>query len=127
MLSGHGIDHFNTNVFDLMVKKSSFLLQSGTPGFEYYRSDLGKNIRFIGSLLPYQPKKQTTTWFDERMNSYQKIVLVTQGTVEKNIKKILVPVLEAFKGTDVLVIATTGGSGTSELKNRFTQCKDRLL
>jgi len=95
--------------------------QNGTPGFEYYRSDLGKNIRFIGSLLPYQSKKQTTAWADERLNRYEKIVVVTQGTVEKNIEKILVPTLEAFKDTDVLVIATTGGSGTAELKKRHPQ------
>jgi MGT family glycosyltransferase len=121
ILTEHGIDHLDTNVFDLMVKKSTMLLQSGTPGFEYYRSDLGKNIRFIGSLLPYSSKKQTTPWWDERLNRYEKIVVVTQGTVEKNIEKILLPTLEAFKDTDVLVVATTGGSGTSELKKRFPQ------
>ncbi len=119
VLTANGIDTLNTNVFDLMVKKSTLLLQSGTPGFEYYRSDLGKNIRFIGSLLPYQSKKQTTQWTDERLNRYQQIIVVTQGTVEKNVEKILVPTLEAFKDTDVLVIATTGGTGTSELKKRF--------
>lgn len=121
ILTVHGIDPLNTNVFDLIVKKSSLLLQSGTPGFEYYRSDLGKNIRFIGSLLPYQSKKQTIPWSDERLTRFEKIIVVTQGTVEKNIEKILVPTLEAFMDTDVLVIATTGGSGTAELKKRFPQ------
>jgi MGT family glycosyltransferase len=121
LLTRHGIDHLNTNVFDLMVKKSSYLLQSGTPGFEYYRSDLGKNIRFVGSLLPYQSKKHIAQWSDERLNRFEKIVVVTQGTVEKNVEKILVPVLEAFKDTDVLVIATTGGSNTADLKKRFPQ------
>lgn len=121
LMKEHEIDHLNTNIFDLLVKKSNLLLQSGTPGFEYYRSDLGKNIRFIGSPLPYQSKKQTKTWFDERLNRYKKVVIVTQGTVEKNIEKILVPTLEAFKCSDVLVIATTGGTGTAELKKRFPQ------
>jgi MGT family glycosyltransferase len=121
ILSRHGIDHLDTNVFDLMVKKSTLLLQSGTPGFEYYRSDLGKNIRFVGSLLPYQSKKHIAQWSDERLNRFEKIIVVTQGTVEKNVEKILVPVLEAFKDTDVLVIATTGGSHTADLKKRFPQ------
>ncbi|MBL7743285.1 MAG: glycosyltransferase [Chitinophagaceae bacterium] len=125
VLEEHGIDHLNASVFDLMVKKASLFLQSGTPGFEYYRSDLGKNIRFIGALLPYQSKKQTLPWTDERLTRYQKIVVVTQGTVEKDIEKILVPALEAFKDTDVLVIATTGGNGTSALKDRFPQ--DNLI
>jgi len=125
ILSRHGIDHLNTNVFDLMVKKATLLLQSGTPGFEYYRSDLGKNIRFVGSLLPYQSKKHIAQWSDERLNRFEKIIVVTQGTVEKNVEKILVPVLEAFKDTDVLVIATTGGSQTVGLKKRFPQ--DNLI
>jgi MGT family glycosyltransferase len=119
VLGEYGIDHLNTNVFDMIVKKATILLQSGTPGFEYYRSDLGKNVRFVGSLLPYQSKKQSVSWSDPRLTQYQQIVVVTQGTVEKNIEKILTPTLEAFKNTDVLVIATTGGSGTAELRERF--------
>jgi MGT family glycosyltransferase len=121
MLEQHGIDHLNTNVFNLIVKKATLLLQSGTPGFEYYRSDLGRNIRFIGSLLPYQSKKHRTPWFDARLNKYEKIVVVTQGTVEKDVEKILVPTLDAFKDTSILVIATTGGSGTEQLRKRFPQ------
>jgi MGT family glycosyltransferase len=119
LLTKYGIDHLNTNVFDLLVKKASLLLQSGTPGFEYRRSDLGKNIRFVGSLLPVHPVKATGQWFDERLGRYQRIVLVTQGTVEKNIEKILVPALEAFKDSNTLIIATTGGTGTRELRKRF--------
>ena len=46
---------------------------------------------------------------------------MTQGTVEKDVEKILVPTLEAFKGSRTLVVATTGGSGTKELKARFPQ------
>lgn len=121
ILEEYGIEHFNLSAFDLLVKKATILLQSGTPGFEYYRSDLGKNVRFIGSLLPYQPKKQSSAWFNSKVNQYDKIVIVTQGTVEKNHEKIIVPALEAFKDTDVLVIATTGGSGTAELRKRFPQ------
>ena len=121
IMDQYGIDHMDLNIFDLLVKKSTLLLQSGTPGFEYYRSDLGKNIRFIGSLLPYQHPNQRQPWFDERLNRYSDIVLVTQGTVEKNIEKILVPTLEAFKDSATLVVATTGGTGTAELRNRFPQ------
>ena len=121
IMEEHGIEHHNLGVFDILVNKASLLLQSGTPGFEYFRSDLGKHIRFIGPLLPYQSKKQKAPWHDARLNQYEKIIVVTQGTVEKNVEKILVPTLEAFKNTDTLVIATTGGSGTVMLKERFPQ------
>ncbi len=119
ILREHGIDNAGMNAFDVLVRKADLVLQSGTPGFEYQRSDLGKNIRFIGPLLPYTRKTDKQPWFDNRLNQYRKVILVTQGTVEKNPEKIIVPVLEAYKDSDVLVIATTGGSQTQQLKERF--------
>ncbi len=121
ILSAHGIRHAGVNAFDLLVKKSTLLLQSGTPGFEYQRSDLGKNIRFIGPLLPYNASVERQPWFDNRLVQYRKVILVTQGTVEKNPEKIIVPVLEAYKDSDTLVIATTGGSQTQQLRERYPQ------
>lgn len=109
------------NVFHVVARKSTMLLQSGSPSFEYERSDLGKNVRFIGALLPYSKKKQQTPWYDKRLQQYKKVLLVTQGTVEKDVKKLIVPMLEAFKNSDFLVIVTTGGSGTAELRERFPQ------
>lgn len=116
------IPHNRESLFDMIIRKSDLLLQSGTPGFEYYRSDLGSNIRFVGPLLPVagdqQPSQQ---WFDSRLRQYGKIVLVTQGTVEKDVNKIIVPTLEAFKDTNVLVIATTGGTDTQLLREKYPQ------
>lgn len=120
LLDQYEIPHSRENIFDVLVRKSSFLLQSGTPGFEYKRSDLGKNIRYIGALLPYSSGRKRIPWFDVRLTQYTKIVLVTQGTVEKDVEKIIVPTLEAFKNSDTLVVATTGGSGTQELRKRFS-------
>ncbi|MGB8193979.1 MAG: glycosyltransferase [Chitinophagaceae bacterium] len=108
-------------VFDIHVKKSTLVLQSGSPGFEYNRSDLGKNVRFIGALLPYSKKRQQAPWYDKRLEQYRRVILVTQGTVEKDEKKLLVPTLEAFKNTDYLVIVATGGSGTQALRTKFPQ------
>ena len=115
------VPHNGENIFDLMVKKSTLFLQSGTPGFEYKRSDLGQNIRYIGALLPYKDINKLYSWFNPRLNLYEKVILVTQGTVEKDVSKIIEPTLEAFKGTDYLVVATTGGSQTSELKQKYPQ------
>ena len=116
----HGIEHNNVFLFDLLSQRANYILQSGTPGFEYQRSDMSKNIRFIGSLLPYSNKK-TVSWFDERLIKYKRVVLVTQGTVEKDVNKIIVPALEAFKNTQTLVVCTTGGSQTDELKAKYSQ------
>ncbi len=121
VMGEYSISTDNANIFDLLVKKSTFVLQSGTPGFEYFRSDLGKNIRFIGPLLPYKKPGNKDVWFDGRLISYKKIIVVTQGTVERDVEKIMVPTLEAFKNTDILVVATTGGSQTAALRERFPE------
>jgi len=121
ILEEHGIDHNGKGIFDIVADKSDLLLQSGTPGFEYYRSDLGSNVRFIGPLLPYNDGKSRDQWFDNRLNRYERVVLVTQGTVEKDVEKILIPTLEAFRNSDTLVVATTGGSQTQMLKERFQE------
>jgi len=119
ILDSYNIEHHNIFLFDLLSNKADLILQSGTPGFEYERSDLSSNIRFIGPLLPYSNKQKTMLWFDERLTQYKRIVLLTQGTVEKDPAKIIVPTLEAFKGTGTLVVCTTGGSKTAELKKQY--------
>lgn len=120
ILKKNGINKKDSNLYDFIIKNASLVLQSGTPGFEYYRSDIGKNIRFVGPLLPYAAENKRATWFDERIKKYKKIVLVTQGTVEKDISKLIIPCLEAFKNTDVLLIVTTSGEKTTELKEKYT-------
>lgn len=120
ILKQYGIDPENADVFDLHMKKSTVVLQSGTPAFEYRRSDLSSNIIFAGPMLPYR-KSAGKRWSDPKLKMYSKIILVTQGTVEKDVNKLLVPALEAFKDTDCLLVVTTGGSQTAQLKESYPQ------
>jgi len=115
------VPHNNESLFDMMIKKCDLYLQSGTPGFEYYRSDMSPHVAFVGPLLPYSENRNAAAWFDERMNKYPEVIVVTQGTVEKDVQKLLVPALEAFKGSNTLVICTTGGSDTEKLKQQFPE------
>lgn len=119
ILAEYGIDAGKANIFDILIQKSTIVLQSGTPGFEYQRSDMSKHIYFAGPLLPHSKKKEGQRWYNEKLRHYDKVLLVTQGTVETDIDKLLVPTLEAFKNSDCLVIATTGGAQTAELKKRY--------
>ncbi|HEU0109449.1 MAG TPA: nucleotide disphospho-sugar-binding domain-containing protein [Flavisolibacter sp.] len=119
VLAGYGIHSEGSNIFDIMIKKSTLVLQSGTPGFEYKRSDMSPHIHFVGPLLPYSKKKEGERWFHEKLRQYDKIILVTQGTVEQDAEKLLIPTLEAFKNSDCLVIVTTGGTGTTELREKY--------
>lgn len=117
----HGMVPVEGNIFDVLCKKTDLLLQSGTPGFEYTRSDLSKKVRFVGPLLPFAKGSKGLPDLGKQLEKYEKVLLVTQGTMEKDPEKILVPSLDAFKDTSVLVIATTGGTGTPELQARYPQ------
>ncbi|HEX3768267.1 MAG TPA: nucleotide disphospho-sugar-binding domain-containing protein [Puia sp.] len=121
LLAEKGIDQQNTFLFDLIIQKSDYVLQSGTPGFEYKRSDLSNNIKFIGPLVYHGMSKRNNSWFDNRLLNSEIIVLITQGPIEKDPNKLLIPGLEALKDTGALIIVTTGGSHTNELKSRYSQ------
>ena len=119
ILLSYDINPDKANIFDIHIRKASVVLQSGTPGFEYRRSDMSKHIHFAGPLLPYTRKETAARWYSDKLKQYEKVLLVTQGTVEKDVQKLLVPTLEAFKNSDCLVIMTTGGSGTEELRKNY--------
>jgi len=121
ILRSYDIDPGKANIFDLLIQKSTIVLQSGTPGFEYTRTDKSPHIHFAGPLLPYAaPSSNRKPWYDAKLDRYSKKILVTQGTVEKDVSKILIPALEAFRDSDCLLIVTTGGSQTEELRNRYS-------
>jgi len=117
LLNERGIKLTTSGIFDFIIQQSSLLLQIGVPGFEYKRSDLSNNIRFIGASLPHDDYKRS--WHHSKLLRYNKAILVTQGTVEKDVSKLIIPTLAAFKNSEYLVIATTGGSYTNELKAEF--------
>jgi len=125
ILNGYQIVHHKAMLFDVLIKQSDLYLQIGTPGFEYERSDISNHVRFVGGMLPYNANTAKSEWFNEKILSYKKIILVTQGTVETDTAKLLEPVLKAFRDTDTLVVATTGGHGTKELRQKYTA--DNLL
>ncbi|GAB3996722.1 glycosyltransferase [Spirosoma daeguense] len=109
-------------LFDIAVTKASRYLQSGTPGFEYKRSDLSDNVHFVGPLLPHSSRVKNPFRHAELACRYRRVVLVTQGTVERDPSKIIIPTIEAFKNDEkTLVIATTGGAQTDELRKQYPQ------
>ncbi|MDQ4141860.1 MAG: glycosyltransferase [Bacteroidota bacterium] len=119
VLGEYGIDTGRYGVFDTLIQKSTVLLQSGTPGFEYYRSDLSSHIHFIGPLLPYSEATYKPLPFLDKLKQYKKVILVTQGTFEADSSKLIIPTLEAYKNSNYLVIVTTAGWHTAELRARY--------
>ncbi|GAB3949653.1 glycosyltransferase [Spirosoma harenae] len=122
VLINHGLAPTSEFVFDALTRQPDLYLQSGTPGFEYSRPNISHNIRFVGPLLPYQSGSRHPFTHTAKIRQHKRVVLVTQGTVERDPKKIIIPTLEAFKDdARTLVIVTTGGSQTEELRKRYPQ------
>jgi MGT family glycosyltransferase len=106
---------------DALIERSDRYLQSGVPGFEYRRSDLGANIRFVGPLLPHRTDQGPAFRHEAKLKAYKKVILVTQGTAEPDLSKLVTPTLEAFKDSEYLVVATTAGADAQRLRDRYPQ------
>lgn len=123
ILAKYDLAPVNSMLFDIPVQKSSLYLQSGVPGFEYRRSDIAPIVRFVGGLRTFKdPSKVSSTphWLS-RLDGSRKVILVSQGTFESDHSKLLNPTLEAFKGTDYLILVATGYHHTEALRKKYPQ------
>lgn len=114
-----GMSTNGKNLFDVQIDKSTLFLQSGTPGFEYPRDKMSRQIHFIGPLLPHPQEQYYQLPFEDKIHRYEKVLLVTQGTFEGDVNKLIIPAIEAFKNTSNLLIVTTAGWHTDMLKQRY--------
>jgi UDP:flavonoid glycosyltransferase YjiC (YdhE family) len=102
-----GLPPTNFSLFDVSKQADSYL-QLTVPSFEYPRSDLPANIRFIGANLGDPlPDFVPPAWWD-RLKAGKPIIHVTQGTISGNFGELLKPTIEVLRNEDVFVVATTG-------------------
>jgi MGT family glycosyltransferase len=108
-------------IFDIPAQRSDIFLQSGTPGFEYERSDMPEKLRFVGPLHAYknEKKKEFKYHWEDKLNSHKKVILISQGTFEPDHSKLIIPALEALKNEDYLLVVATGYHHTEELRKRY--------
>jgi MGT family glycosyltransferase len=86
-------------------------LQPTVPSFEYPRSDLPPQVRFIGPLMSRTLPRGVPVWWSDveaAQSAGTPIVLVTQGTLATDPRELIEPALRALASEPVLVIATTG-------------------
>jgi len=97
--------------------------QSGVPGFDYPRRSLPANVKFVGPLLPFKKGLlQQSHELEVKLQRHQSVIVVSQGTVDNSdAEKLFVPALEALKGGPHLVVATTGGKNTADLRRRYPE------
>jgi MGT family glycosyltransferase len=94
-----------------MALSPYLLLQGTVPEFEYPRSDLAPQVHFVGPLLP-KPRPgghPLPEWWKDELARGRPRVVVTQGTLDnKDLSELLLPVLQALRNEDLLVVAITG-------------------
>ncbi|HEY3231663.1 MAG TPA: nucleotide disphospho-sugar-binding domain-containing protein, partial [Roseiflexaceae bacterium] len=87
----------------------------------YPRRDPNPKVKYVGALLPYKAAIATAFSQQEKLDRYKPVILISQGTVEKDPGKLIVPALEALKNTGALLIVTTGYGQTEALRKSYPQ------
>ena len=121
ILTDHGVAPIAGSLFDVSYRSPDVVFQSGVPGFAYPRRDPNPKVRFVGALLPYRATIATPFPHPERLEGRRPVVLIPQGTVEKDPSKLIVPALDALKDSGALLIVTTGNGRTDELRKSYPQ------
>ncbi|MCX2931074.1 glycosyltransferase [Mycobacterium sp. CVI_P3] len=87
------------------------------PAFDYPRSDLPANVRYVGAVHPLPARGfRPPPWWSV-LDDGRPVVHVTQGTVDNaELGRLLEPTIEALGGEDVVVVATTGGRAITDVK-----------
>ena len=110
-------------IFDIPAQRSDVFLQSGTPGFEYERSDMPEKLKFVGPLHAFKngTRKEFNYDWKNKLSDYKKTVLITQGTFESDHSKLIIPALEALKNEPYLLVVATGYHNTEALRRKYAQ------
>jgi MGT family glycosyltransferase len=102
-----GMPRTDYSIFD-NARRSDLYLQSSVPSFEYPRTDMPPQLRFIGAAIPQPPANWTPpSWWCE-LDRHKRVVLVTQGTINNDYDQLIRPAIRALADEDVFVIVTTG-------------------
>jgi UDP:flavonoid glycosyltransferase YjiC (YdhE family) len=109
-----------SSMFDMFASASDTYLQYGVPEFEYPRSDLRPNLKFVGAPLAVGiAERVLPEWWNDVLQAKKAgkhIVAVTSSSVVFENNALIIPALEALKDRDdVLVIATLVTSDVEQM------------
>jgi UDP:flavonoid glycosyltransferase YjiC (YdhE family) len=123
MTAAFGIPAHHCVIWDIPAIVADGFVQNGVPEFEYKRSDLPVKIRFAGPLFAYKAQRRRPnnySWAD-KVGTYDKTILISQGTAEPFHTKLIIPALEGLKDLRYLLIVATGSHGTDSLREQYRQ------
>lgn len=112
------------HVHDDVIRHSTMVLQTGSPGFEYLRHDMSDHIRFCGPILERSTVKEKY-WMGHH-GTYEHTILVSLDKHDKDALAALVSVPEIYCNSNARVIVVTHGHDTSAMKQRFA-CSNVMI
>ena len=122
IMADSGIGPVQGSLFDVSYRSPDMVFQNGVPGFAYPRREVNPKLIFVGALEPYKTMIAAPFAQAEKLDRYQQVILISQGTVDnKDPGKLIIPALEALKDTDALLIVTTGYCQTEALRKAYPQ------
>ncbi len=99
-----GLLNYERNFLNEAYRKNDFILHLSTPAFEYSRSNLPANFRFIGPVItPLDSDYIKPDWWPEIENDYP-VILINQGTIAKTYDDLILPAIEALKNEKMTLI-----------------------
>ncbi|HEV3485884.1 MAG TPA: nucleotide disphospho-sugar-binding domain-containing protein, partial [Vicinamibacterales bacterium] len=102
-----GLSRYRGSIFDV-VRESDLYLHGTAPSFEYPRTDMPPQVRFVGASVPAPPTDWTKpAWWSE-MERHWRVVLVTQGTINNDYDQLIRPAIRALADENMTVVVTTG-------------------
>jgi MGT family glycosyltransferase len=116
VLARDGLPPLPAFLFDSLVRLPDLYLQPTTQAFEYPRSDLCGNVRFVGPMVPAPSRDFVPPPWWPDLDVPRPVVVVTQGTVQNaDLGRLVGPTLTALAQEAVTVAATTGGAPLSAI------------
>ncbi|MGE0216975.1 nucleotide disphospho-sugar-binding domain-containing protein [Mycolicibacterium sp.] len=92
------------------------LIVPTVPEFEYPRTDLPDNVRFVGVVRPHPPHRFAAPRWWSKLDTGRPVVHVTQGTVDnKDLSRLIEPAITALADADVTVVVSTGGRAVTDV------------
>jgi len=105
--------------FDVLAR--DLFLQPTVPSFEYTRSDLPSQVRFIGPLVPRGNNATQPPWWPDVVDAADRatpIILVTQGTMATDPRELIAPAVKGLAEEDVLVVVAGRYDGSVPANTR---------
>jgi MGT family glycosyltransferase len=116
MLAALGARRLPVFLLDVGVLADRFIVPT-VPSFEYPRSDLAPNVRFVGAVHPPSSRRYVPPHWWGELDDDRPVVHVTQGTVDNDdLSRLIEPAIEALADEDVTVVVTTGDRDVRDIK-----------